>query len=501
MRSTKFALPGLLIALSLLISACGSQRNIPETTIPATTAAPVETEPDSRELVEEISVVVVGSDIYDLEQYPNLKTADLTGSTCYSVMETFAARHPELKVIYTVSMGGIEADHTLEDIALRPEEIDFETMLTNLRHLPNLKRLTLPDTDLTPEQLQQLEEAYPEVEMRFTVTLAGKEYPSDTDTLDLSFLTPGQVADAADALSRLPQLTYVELVDSNGNSSLSMENVKALVDAAPNANFHYVFTLFGKTISTTDETVEFKNLKLGNDREPEIRAALDIMTGCKTFILDECGMDNEVLANIRKDYDRTKLAWRIHFGKYNAMTNAETIRAVYNVFDDTSENLKYCTDVKYMDIGHNETLTDLSFVSYMPNLEILVASGCGVKSLDGFENCKNLEFLELAYCAFIKDLTPLAGCSNLKYLNICYTKVDKLMPLDGLNLEVLFSKRTLVAPAEQTIFKEIHPDCLAQFIGNEPYAGVGWRYVDNGKTYTDMYRKVRDVFGYDDLPS
>ena len=48
------------------------------------------------------------------------------------------------------------------------------------------------------------------------------------------------------------------------------------------------------------------------------------------------------------------------------MTNAETIRAVYNVFDDTSSELQYCWRVKYMDIGHNETLTDLSFVGSMP---------------------------------------------------------------------------------------------------------------------------------------
>lgn len=37
--------------------------------------------------------------------------------------------------------------------------------------------------------------------------------------------------------------------------------------------------------------------------------------------------------------------------------------------------MKYCEGVKYMDIGHNEYLTDLSFVSGMPNLEVMIASG------------------------------------------------------------------------------------------------------------------------------
>lgn len=45
------------------------------------------------------------------------------------------------------------------------------------------------------------------------------------------------------------------------------------------------------------------------------------------------------------------------------------------------------------------------------------------------------------------------------------------------------------------------PDCVTNFYGKDPYAGAGWRYVDNGKTYTEIYKKVREVFGYDDLPT
>ena len=298
----------------------------------------------------------------------------------------------------------------------------------------------------------------------------------------------------------MPELANVELMTAAGTSPLSLSDVQTLVDAAPQASFHYTFTLFDKTISTNDTQVAFKNLSLTEADIPALRSALGVMTDCTAFILDNCGLSSEQMAQIRADYPRTELVWRIKFGKYSAMTNAETIRAVYNVFDDTSSELQYCWRVKYMDIGHNETLTDLSFVGSMPELEILIASGCAVKELTGFENCKKLEFLELAYCYKLENIDALAGCENLKNLNICYSKVSSLKALDGLPLEQFMCKQTRVPAAEQKVFNEIHPKCVTNFYGKEPYAGAGWRYVDNGKTFTEIYKKVREVFGYDDMP-
>ena len=274
--------------------------------------------------------------------------------------------------------------------------------------------------------------------------------------------------------------------------------MKVLTDAAPWARIHYSFSFYGKTLSTTDTRVEFTNTKMSD--EAEVRQVLDILPDCTYFKLDNCGFDNETLAGIQKDYPDTKIVWKIHFGKYSAMTDAETIRAVYHVTDENCHDLRYCTSVKYMDIGHNETLTDLSFVGFMPDLEILIASGSAVKDLSGFENCKKLEFLELAYCLDLADISPLAGCESLANLNISYTKVKDLSALDGLPLERLMSIHTWVQDKEQKIFREIHPDCWTTFYyGNQPY-GKGWRYDDNGMTYSKIYRKVRDVFGYDDMP-
>ena len=504
----------LVLAAVLCFSGCGNRLSAtteppttlpPETTVPPTT---METEPPETtnplDLVEDVTVVVTQLDIDQLEDYPNLKKADLTGSTCYDAILSYMEAHPEVEVLYTVTMGDLTIPNTQTELTLEPDSFEYTALLENLPYLPQLTTLTLPHTSLTAEELNAIREVRPDMALDYTVDLLGTEYSLDTAELDLSFLTAAQAEEAAPILAKLTNLEYVELMTSGNRSNLSMEDVKLLVDAAPHINFHYSFYLFGKSVSTTDEKVEYTNVNIGNSGEAQLRAALDIMTGCTYFKLENCKIDNEILAQLREDYRDAgiKIVWRIYFGqygKYSVLTDTELIRAVYNVFDDSCHDLRYCEDAKYIDMGHNGTLTDLSFIGYMPNLEILIASGCAVTDLSGFENCKKLEWLELAGCTYLKDLSPLEGCESLRFLNISGTAVTDLMPLDGLPLERFVCLNPKVPPAEQEIFMSIHGDCWTRFLGSQPY-GIGWRYDDNGKTYSEYYLKIREIFGYDNMP-
>lgn len=488
----------LILTLVFCLCACSQEAAAPETTEPETTVP--ETTADPRVGVEELSMVVDELSILELEEYPDLKRVDLSGSTCYTAIVVYSQNHPQVEVRYTIDFGGEAADHWSEEIVLDDVGVDYELLMRNLIFLPNLRTVRLPQTRLTHDQISALRMQYPNVEFTYSVLVLGRETDGAVTELNLSELNPAAVQEVIPSLLQLDHLESVELMSAAGTSSLSKQDVKTLVDALPGVKFHYVFSLFGQTISTTDEKVTYKGLSLGESDIPELRAALSIMSGCEAFVLDDCGLSNETMAEIRADYPNTELVWKVYFGKdnrYPYYTNATAIRAVYNVTDDTCYNIRYCTGVKYIDMGHNDYLTDASFVGYLPNLEILILSGSAITDLSGFENCQKLEFLELANCLKLSDLTPLAGCSNLKYLNICYTKVSSLMPLDGLPLELLFCKQTRVSAEEQKVFKEVHEDCLATFTGRDPYAGPGWRYVDNGRTFTEIYKKVRQVFNLD----
>lgn len=469
----------VMLLCVVLLSGCGSaEPKVTETTAPA---------------VEEVTMVVTADTISRLEDYPGLRRADLTGSTCYEAIAAYAGRHPEVEVLYTVELGGTQARADTEALTLT--EYDFSLLLENLRYLPRLEGVFFPETELTGEQLSRLTETYPDLAVSYTLELLGEEISWDVRELDLSAMTAGDLDAVAAALPRLPALQTVKLSDGEGKSQLTLEEAHALQQAAPNLTLDYTFQLFGKTVSTLDERVEFQNKKIGDKKEPELRQALDLMKGCKYMLLEHCYFSDEVLAKLRDDYrGRTKIVWRIYFAKAGScLTDRTVLRYVYNVTNSTVRQLKYCEDVEYIDFGHNEILSDWSWVANLPKLKAIIASGSIIKDLTPFENCKELEFLELSNCGLLTDLSPLSGCESLKRLNISYTHIEDLSPLDELPLECFVYVKPRASQEELERFSSVHPDCLTQYEGNE--YGHPWRYEENGD-FTPYYEKLKEVFHY-----
>lgn len=486
--------------LCLTLLGCGKKKAVIDPTEIITLPPPTETEAPTnpKEDIETLTVVLSAGEIYTLNQYPNLKSVDLSGSTCYATILEYIQEHPKVDVTYTVDLGGTSVSSKAKSVVLEPGSFSYDILLENLQYLPNLATVSLPSVNLTPEQIDGILAAYPALTLEYSVSLFGQNVALSTTELDLTGMGDDQVEEACEKLGMLTSLTDVSL-----SSGLSMESVARLQDAAPNVTFHYSFTLFGKSVSTTDEEIIYKNQTIGNDGEADLRRALAILDRCKRVVLDNCGFDYEVLAKVREDFrDGPNVVWRVYFGvdkRYNQLTDDDTLRAVYNVTDDTCGPMKYCEGVKYMDIGHNEYLTDLSFVSGMPDLEVMIASGSAVTELVGFENCKKLTWLELASCLKLKNIDSLAGCESLQYLNICYTKVTSYEALDGLPLQRFVCLSPKASAKEQKTFQEIHDGCRTVFYGySNPW--TPWRYDDNGKTFNAYYKDVvRKAFNYDEL--
>jgi len=481
----------LMAAMLCCFTACQAEKQ-PQT---EATQTPT-TEPPA--IVEELALVVTEESINQLKQYPNLKKLDLSGSTCYQAIARYIEDHPQVEVTYTVDLGDTVVLWDTAELVLEEGAYRYEALQENLAYLPEFTKLTLPKTALQRDQVNALRKAYPDLQLDYTVMLLGQELAPDVTTLDLAGLAREDVDSVAQAMGLLYDLAEVELMDDGGSCALEIADVQKLVQAAPDAEIHYVFKLFGKTVSTTDKNIEFVGQKIGNQGEAELRQALEILSGCERLVLDDCGFDSEVLAQVRSDYPDTKVVWRVHVSFRSWLTDTEVLRAVYHVDDSNSFELHYCNEVKYLDLGHNTEMYDISFIAYMPNLEIVILSGSPITDLSAFAGCQNLEFLELAYCSALKDVSPLASCPNLKHLNISFSKVDELRCLDNLPLEQLCylgaSKR--ISWNEQEDIRDWHVDAVCTFSGKQPY-GKGWRYVDNGYKFTEIYKKVREVFDYD----
>ncbi len=444
-------------------------------------------------------------DMEQLSYFPSLQSINAEFDD-YAILEELCAVRPDLTVSYQVSLGGKSYAPDATELTLEAGDYDLETLTQNLVFLPEVTKITLKKPDMTLEQLDALRAAYEGIEIHCTVEILGREYDTETTDMDLSAMASSDVAAVSEKLAMLPNLTSVELVNAEGVSQLTKEDVKTLQAAAPHAVFHYTFDFFGVTLSTAEEEVIIKNTKIGDENEAELRLALDLLPNCKRFVLDNCHFSDEVLAKVREDYrEQTKVVWRVWFGKGSSLTDAQVIRAVYDLVDDNCHDLMYCEDARYMDIGHNEWLDSCEFVAGMTSLEYVILSGSPIKDLTPFANCKNLKLLEVAFCEYLTDVTPLAQCENLEMLNISNTHILDLTPLDNLSLTHLCARnnpsgKSRISAEEQARFVEQHPDCWSTFEGAQPY-GVGWRYDEDELTPLPYYAQMRKVFRYDRDPN
>lgn len=447
--------------------------------------------------IEQLTLVVTAEEIGVLEEYPDLKEVDLTGSTCYKEIETYIAAHPEVSVTYKVMFANQELEPDTSSLILEADSFQYNDLLDVLKHLPKVNDIVFPCTNLSLEELDGITVKYPNIQVGYTLEFLGKEVDPYTTDLNLSELTAEDMDAAIEMFDMVPNLERVELSGEVGTSLLSMEDALRLMEAAPEVQFHYSFDFYGNLLSTDTERVELENVEIGNEGEQNIRNALSLMPKCTYFKLEDCGIDSEVMASIRDDYPDVKVVWRIYCGKFTMCTDETMVRMTFRLDNTNCHELMYCTDVTYMDIGHNEELTDVSFVKYMPNLECVIVSGSPLTDISAFADHDKLTWMELCFCGQLADISALESCDNIKYLNISFTKVSDLSPIENLPLERLNCMGTKVSVADTKAYEEKHPDCLSRFTGQQPY-GYGWRYNDHGYTFFEYYANMRVVFRYDD---
>jgi len=452
--------------------------------------------------------------------FPDLRKIDASGCRDYAHLEQLALVLTECEVAYQVNLGSVSADPGAKELTLESGSFEFDTLLENLVYLPQVEAIHFPKTDLTQEQKQALAEQFPDIAVSCTVEILGKEYDMKTTALDLSGMTSANVDAVADQLGVLPELAEVQLMDSANSSHLTLEDVQKLKLAAPQVQFHYSFDFYGVTVSTSDQEVILKRLNVdaipGDGFADKLCALLDVMSDCERVVVDSLSQYDKIwkhitceeLGKIREEYrDRTKLVWRVYFGDNgSSLTDAQVLRAVYGLVDDNSHDLVYCENVRYLDLGHNDQLDYMDFLSGMTDLEVAILSGAPLKSLDPIASCKNLKFLEIANCIYLPDINVLKNCTQLEMLNISFTRFEDLSPINDLNLTHLTTVKTPnvvregeeVKPSEALqAFMDAHPDCWTVYKGDQPY-GTGWRYTEDGKGHLDWYAKMIKAFKYPD---
>ena len=342
----------------------------------------------------------------------------------------------------------------------------------------------------------------PEPEIR----ILGTVYAPDAAVVSLRGLRDADAAETAKMLKRLPNVRQIG-IGSEQETPLSWDSLKLLHDAAPQAVIDYAFTIFDRPFNLSDEVMDLKYIPM-EDEGALVGKVAACMTRLRTLDMDSCRVPNEAMARLRDSLPNTEVIWRVNFAQgYTARTNVESILASMpgqagELVHNNVQNLKYCTKLKYLDLGHNNYLDTIEFVRYMPELEVFIVGMSFVEDFSPIAACTKLEYLE-AMNTRLHDLTPFENLHNLRHLNICYNfAITDITPLYGLDLERLWIGQHCPVPPEQIEkFRELHPDCVVNDTTPDPTEEY-WRFAETGDEmgnprYQPRYALLRQQLGYD----
>ena len=412
----------MLLCMMLVLSACGGSEVTITSTEGEEISVPKNVKFEAGKFstdVSELTVALAEGETEQLQFFTNLESADFTGSADIEALCAWAAENPHVDVLYTV---------------------------------------TLPD---------------------------GTVLDTKSRSADLSAYSGEDVRLAADSLRLLPGLKSIEL--GAERAGLTWEDIDVLQQACPGVKIKYVFDLYGKDIDLQNTQLNLRNVGVYDWYEgcTQLRQALDHMPQLTYADLDNAGVPSSEMEKLMEEYPHVDFVWRIWFGSdfnYSVRTDVEMILASKPstggyISAENSADLKYCTKVKYLDLGHNGTLTDISFVEHMPELEVAIIAMTGISDLSPFMSCPELEYLEMQTTK-ITDLSPLAGLTKLRHINAAaIPALSDITPLYNITeLERLWIGGYSAVPREQ--FEEMQkraPGCKICAEGLQDPTTGGWR--------------------------
>ena len=353
----------------------------------------------------------------------------------------------------------------------------------------------------------------PTYDLNFSI--GEQQISASMTSLDLSQATAEEVDRLISVLPALTSLNTLELGTADGeNPVISWEQVRALEEGLPQATLNYTFSIRGFLFHLSDQILNLNHLVF-EDEGALAEQIASCMPNLKVLDMDSCGVSNESMAAIRDRFPGVNVVWRVWIGAdYSTRTDVERLmisnpdRGGDLNTPESIEGLFYCNKVKYLDMGHNYLMYDISFIRNMPDLEALIAliiAMTAIKDISPLAGCKNLNYLEYQTSA-AADLTPLSGLTNLKDLNICYNfALRDIRPIMNLELDRLYIGCLSPVPPEQIAqYKQLHPNCIVNDTTEDP-TEESWRYGDihnnGGWEAAPRYEKLRLEFEYDNFPT
>ena len=385
--------------------------------------------------------------------------------------QALQAKLPGCAIRWSVPIGGETYDSAAETVTLSHLD-EADVGLFSL--FPALKTVDAAGcTDYAA--LLALREALPAVDVRWTVTVGGKDVSSD----DRYLLADGTRTSVAELEAALPALPALRALRLTGNAFTDAQQ-RELTARFPAVSFRWSITVCGTAFDCTAGTLSFAGrTDLTETDLAEIRDKVSLFSGLRQIDLDGCGFSNEQLRTFAAALPGVDVVWSFELcGVTVRSTDAEidlsgqkipdvsVVEAALPYFSHLTKvvmcdcgptneemdelNKKYA-DIRFVWMVHFAYFslrTDAtSFIAakytpctimddgdtfalwYCTDLEGLDLGHMDFSDISFLYAMPHLKYLILADCPFLRDITPIGSLKDLTYLELFQTSVTDLSPL------------------------------------------------------------------------
>ncbi|MBE6921738.1 MAG: hypothetical protein E7465_00975 [Ruminococcaceae bacterium] len=417
------------------------------------------------------------NDLEELRAFPNLKKLDLRGTEITAAeFETVKAWLPEAEILWDIPFQGAFYPMDTEELTV---EALTEADAAVLGYFVQLKRIS---AEACPDYrvLHKLRMERPNLYVSYTIPVGDEKYDYDVRELVLS----GE--DAKELLEVLPYFTELEQVELTVPLAPA-EELMALTAAFPEVAFSWNLELAGLSVNEKTETLDLTGIPMTVE---QMDAVLPYLLSLSYVDMTDCGISNEEMDDLNRRYENIKIVWTVDIGKYFRLRTDATAFMPWKegifVNDEIIYNLRYCTDMIAIDLGHKK-ITNIDFVAFMPHLKYLLLCETMITDLTPLTGLTELVYLEL-FMLPPQDLSPLLTLTGLEDLNLHYTQGDANIIAQMTWLKNLWWRQSSGTPQNlQQMLQEALPNCHINFTSISS-TGEGWRKLPN-------YYAQREIFG------
>lgn len=423
----------------------------------------------------------------------------LLGYGSYFLYNQYSYSLPEEEKTITLFNEGYREDITSLDLTNIDIKSD-DNWISKIGEFKKLKHINFGKQSISIELKEELQQKYPNIDFDVvaTVNVYEKEVLDNIKELDLKEVNVDNKL--KNIIKKLPQLESVDLTGVELTEKQKLE----LVNELPNIYFIWNVKILDKEVPSSTTKLDFSNQKI--EKLDEFVNELKLIKKLSYLNMSNTNLTNEELDSIRKQLPGLKVVWTIHFGVWSMSTDTisfSTLVGGFHYVRLTNEDisvLKYCTDLKALDLGHQD-VTDLSIITdNFPDIRVLIlADNKKLSDLKPLTKLKHLHYLEL-FLDNITDITPLTELKELVDLNLSFNRsltditplIENPLPM----VERIWLPGCPIPEEQIELLKKAYPNAKIVTKGNGS-TGDGWRSIDRYQAMMDMFRKrnyISDIF-------